>query len=250
MATWVALSSEEPKKAEKWMAAALERGRDDPEVLGMLGNLLRGKSTSKKLAKLALKAARRHVEIAPDASDAHFGLARALASEKSGGKETSQHVEKAIELASEDAPMLNQIAWTLLTEAPFAGSFAKLALRAAEKSNALTDGEDPSILDTLALAKFETGSKEEAVELEEKALEKVRGANANPRVLAEFEERLESFREGKSPVAVDDDDGRDDIGRDDDGDDDDEIGDDDDDDDRDDGDDGDDDDGADDGDDR
>jgi hypothetical protein len=96
----------------------------------------------------------------------------------------------------EDARALNEFAWSLLTEDPFAGRFARLARRASERSNELTHFGEWRYLDTLALAEFESGAVEEAIAHQEKALELARreGDDEGARSVAG---RLERFRAGR-----------------------------------------------------
>ncbi len=74
---------------------------------------------------------------------------------------------KAVE---RDANELNRIAWTILTEKRYGGAYADIASRFSTRSNELTDYRNWAYLDTLALAKFETGDAEAAVEFEKKAI--------------------------------------------------------------------------------
>ena len=68
------------------------------------------------------------------------------------------------------ARTLNNVAWDLLTEDQYAGQHAELALKLSQRSNELTDFSAWAYVDTLALAKFQTGDAQAAVELEKKAL--------------------------------------------------------------------------------
>jgi len=72
---------------------------------------------------------------------------------------------------TEEPESLNDMAWDLLTEESQKGQFTPVALAAAEKANKLTEGKNWQILDTLALAKFESGAIAEAVELQRRAVE-------------------------------------------------------------------------------
>jgi hypothetical protein len=104
--------------------------------------------------------------------------------------------EKVLEKIRESAEDLNQFAWAMLTDEPFKGSFSDLALKAAMEADKLSEGKDWQIVDTLALAKFETGAAEEAVELEKKAIKLAREAGADARAIAQMEKALKKF-EGK-----------------------------------------------------
>ena len=76
-----------------------------------------------------------------------------------------------IERAAEDADLLNDLAWRLLTEKETRGKFNELALAAAEKCHLVSGGNNWMYLDTLALIKFATGSVAESIELEKRAIE-------------------------------------------------------------------------------
>jgi len=73
-------------------------------------------------------------------------------------------------LVRDDARALNNFAWTLLTEEPFAGRFDDLALAYAQASCEASDMGVWQYLDTLALAQFRAGAVREAIALEERAL--------------------------------------------------------------------------------
>jgi len=71
----------------------------------------------------------------------------------------------------DDANALNSSAWALLTEGQFGDEYAELALKLAQRANELTDFTNWMYLDTLALARFETGDPQGAVAMERKAIE-------------------------------------------------------------------------------
>lgn len=91
-----------------------------------------------------------------------------------------------------DAGMLNDLSWTILTDEEIQARDLELALAAAEAANRATEGEDPGILDTYAKALFDTGKTREAIEAQEKA---VRLAGDNKRMKAELEERLQEYKQ-------------------------------------------------------
>jgi len=98
-----------------------------------------------------------------------------------------------LEKAADNADLLNELSWTLLTEEGLAGKFNALALAAAEQCHKVSEGKNWMYLDTLALAKFENGAAAEAVELEKKAIELCDLEPAKPQLkeaLARFEQEL------------------------------------------------------------
>lgn len=70
----------------------------------------------------------------------------------------------------DDAQMLNQIAWLILTTEGVEKRDFKLATTAAERAVEVSKGKDAAILDTLAKAYFDGGNKAKAVETQKKAV--------------------------------------------------------------------------------
>ncbi len=71
-----------------------------------------------------------------------------------------------------DAPlkMLNSFAWTILTKVGKEERDLGLALRIAAKGVIVTESKDPAVMDTYALALFESGQVDEAVRYQKKAM--------------------------------------------------------------------------------
>ncbi len=79
--------------------------------------------------------------------------------------------EKVFEAVRDNATLLNNYAWALLTEEEkFGDDYVGLALKLSQHSNELTEHGNWMFVDTLALALFKTGDAGEAVEMEKKAL--------------------------------------------------------------------------------
>ena len=100
--------------------------------------------------------------------------------------------EKLVERATKDeAQGLNAIAWTIIdpssTKKASKADIA-LALKAAMRANAFTDGENGAILDTLAKAYFDSGEKAKALETQEKAIKQMPEGDKG------MKERLEQYR--------------------------------------------------------
>lgn len=71
-----------------------------------------------------------------------------------------------------DAPqVLNQVAWTVLTNPRIEQRDIGFAIRAAERACEVTEWENSDIMDTLARGYFMDGQIDEAIELQEKAIE-------------------------------------------------------------------------------
>jgi hypothetical protein len=90
--------------------------------------------------------------------------------------------------------LMNGFAWEILTGKGIVARDLKLALTAAAAANEASDGDDPAVLDTFALALFENGHKKEAVAVQTKALEFARANGSGEAMIAEFEGRLERFQ--------------------------------------------------------
>ena len=94
---------------------------------------------------------------------------------------------------------LNQFAWVIVApNAPKADAAAvKLALKAAQQADALTQGKDPGIADTLARAYFDAGSPAKALQTQERAVRLFKGTPAenDPGVRA----RLEQYQKAVKP---------------------------------------------------
>lgn len=88
------------------------------------------------------------------------------------------------------AKTLNNVAWELLTEDEYAGKHAELALTLSQRSNELTDFINWAYVDTLALAKFQTGDAQAAIELEKTALDLCNDRGQKPAL----EEALARFK--------------------------------------------------------
>ena len=98
------------------------------------------------------------------------------------------------EAMDRDANGLNTLAWALLTEKRYDGQYDGLALRMARRSNDLSKHRNWAYLDTLALAEFRAGNVEEAIRLEQQAIDLCKHADGGG--LAELEAALERFRGG------------------------------------------------------
>ncbi len=105
--------------------------------------------------------------------DAKFN---ALAVGKKDHEAALKVAEQILSVNDDDSNQLNIFAWTVLTESQYEGKYAEVAMRAALRSNELTKFKNWAFLDTLALAKFETGDVAGAIEFEKKAIALAKGA--------------------------------------------------------------------------
>lgn len=93
-----------------------------------------------------------------------------------------------------DAMMLNTIAWTILDDEAIEKRDPKTALNLAKRASEFTGNKDGMILDTLALAYFETGDVTKAVETQRKAVEAAQGdSRMDEDTMDEIKGRLEKF---------------------------------------------------------
>jgi len=117
--------------------------------------------------------------------------------EKIRGGAAMQEARAVIEKWIDQAPaeLLNGLSWEILTEVEENRRDKELALKAAEKANALTEGKNASILDTYALALFQNGKTAEAIAAQEKALELVKGDAASE---ADMQKRLARYKAAAS----------------------------------------------------
>jgi thiol-disulfide isomerase/thioredoxin len=87
----------------------------------------------------------------------------------------ARQVGQAVVPRDELAERLDGYAWQMMDDPTFGGRFTALALAAAKRANELTNGRNPSILDTLARAHFEAGQVDQAVELAKQAVDQAEG---------------------------------------------------------------------------
>lgn len=69
-----------------------------------------------------------------------------------------------------DSDALNDISWFILDTSGLPKRDLELAQKFAERANTLTNGKDPSVMDTLARAYFMRGEVDKAIELQNKAI--------------------------------------------------------------------------------
>ena len=110
-------------------------------------------------------------------------------------EETRPIAEKLIEAGHPEA--LNALAWEILSNRNQSSRDLEIAMKAAEKANTQTNGENPMVLDTCALALFENGKVEEAVAAQEKAIALAAG---NERMAADMKTRLDQFKAALAPA--------------------------------------------------
>lgn len=116
-----------------------------------------------------------------------------LVSKDRSPEKAKQIGEKAYECMKDDAQGLNLLAWQILTDQQITNRDFAFALRLASRADELTDHEDAAILDTLALAQFENGQTDLAIETQKRAI----SICENSHWKKEFESRLRRFEEAR-----------------------------------------------------
>jgi thiol-disulfide isomerase/thioredoxin len=93
-----------------------------------------------------------------------------------------------------DAMVLNDFAWRVLTDEKVKSRDRKLALRVAKAAYDGCEGQDAMIVDTYALALWDTGSQQEAITLQRKAIQ-LATERGNEGLLAELQQRLSRYEQ-------------------------------------------------------
>jgi thiol-disulfide isomerase/thioredoxin len=121
-----------------------------------------------------------------------LGLQKYLLMSQTGDEAASTYGAKLVDgVLKDEAEALNQLAWAIVDPASKREASRrdyKLARKAAIRADELTHGENGPILDTLAIALFETGDTAKALEAQEKAVKLMGDSDAG------VKERLEKYR--------------------------------------------------------
>ena len=127
------------------------------------------------------------IEEMPEDQNLRMMKFQALASTGDGGAyDIAWDILKA---NRDNAMMMNSIAWFVLDDANVKNRDLEFAMAAAKAADAASGGNDPAILDTLARAYFEKGDLDMAIEIQQKAVDRVEGPGA-----AQFVETLEKYK--------------------------------------------------------
>jgi tetratricopeptide (TPR) repeat protein len=134
------------------------------------------------------------LEIKPDDPGAHNNLGNALRQE-GRADEAIAHFQQALQLAPTDPSVQNNLAWLLATCPKASLRNGNKAVELARQANALTGGENPTILNTLAAAFAEAGRFSEAVETAQRAL-RLAGAQSNTNLAGALQFEMSLYQEG------------------------------------------------------
>jgi len=178
---------------KKAAAEAAEMGKNQAKLMELsqkLGSAMQGKkfdeaeSTLNEIEKLLPEAQREGLAFA------RFGIVVA----KGDAKGASEAATKLLAKNGDNAMMLNQLAWTMLTSKdlkdPDTGVIEKIAVQASKAAQ----DKDASILDTLARAYWVNGKKDKAVETQAAAVKLAPEEQRD-----QLKKSLESYKEGKLP---------------------------------------------------
>ncbi len=118
---------------------------------------------------------------------------------KTAGQKDAESIGSRI-IQDADAQTLNAFAWEILVRVEQPKRDFGLAVQAAEKANQLTDGKNPAVLDTYAMALFESALHriQQAVQLQQKA---VTLTADNPMVQAGMKKTLEKYNSAAEKIA-------------------------------------------------
>ena len=141
------------------------------------------------------------VEIKPDYADAQLNLVEAhmnlgnILGQQGRMDEAMIHYQKALQIEPADPEVQNNLAWLLATCPQASLRNGNKAVELARQANALTGGENPAILHTLAAAFAEAGRFAEAVETAQRAL-RLAGAQSNTKLAGQLELELKLYQAG------------------------------------------------------
>jgi len=169
---------------------------DDAPSLARLANALATPELEGRCGALALEAIDAALAAEPQEPAHEQTKFRILALCQKDLKAAAAAAAYAIEKGGENASFLNNLAWSMLTDEGLAGHFNAQALEAAQRCHELSEGKNWMFLDTLALAKFETGAVAEAVELETKSIEMAKEKGVTGASMTDLEEALKRFKGG------------------------------------------------------
>jgi tetratricopeptide (TPR) repeat protein len=121
------------------------------------------------------------VQIDPTLASAHRNLGTLLLG-KGAVDEAIPHYQKALEIQPTNVVILNNLAWILATCPKASLRSGAKALELAQRAEQLSEGRNPSVLETLAAAYAEAGRFPEAVTSARQALELAATQNNNTQV--------------------------------------------------------------------
>jgi thiol-disulfide isomerase/thioredoxin len=104
--------------------------------------------------------------------------------------------EQMSETQKDNAEFQNMLAWRLVSDKTIENPDLALAEKFALRANDATQGKNANVLDTLARVRYLQGKKEEAIKLQEKAVELAEGP-----LQQNLKKSLESYKKDELPAA-------------------------------------------------
>jgi tetratricopeptide (TPR) repeat protein len=142
----------------------------------------------------AISSFQKALEIIPDDASVHLNLGNALL-QKGRADEAITQFQKALQIKPDYAKAQNDLAWLLATWPEASLRDGNKAVELAQQANALTGGENPLILHTLAAAFAEAGRFSEALETAQRALQ-LAGAQSNTGLAGQLQSELKLYQAG------------------------------------------------------
>jgi tetratricopeptide (TPR) repeat protein len=187
-----ALQSEgRQQEAIPYLRRSVELSPDNPYARNNLAVALESQGELSE----AIRHLRHAIRVDAEFADGHKNLGSTLA-EVGQGEEALRHLLEAARLEPESPEPLNNAAWYLATDPASSSSEREEAIRLAKRAAALTAGDHPTVLDTLAAAYAATGRFEDAMAAAERALAAAL-RDGDSQFGAEIHDRLELYRQGR-----------------------------------------------------
>ena len=124
------------------------------QALNQLGGILAARGRVAEAVPYLSKAA----ALSPDDANVHYRLAAALLLAGGHEREAITHLESAMRLAPSWPTPANALAWQLATSPDAGVREPARAVEVASRAVAMTNGEDPLVLDTMAAAQAAAGN--------------------------------------------------------------------------------------------
>ena len=135
------------------------------------------------------------LKTSPDMDQLHIRLANVLL-QKGEFDRAMSHYERSLELNPNNLPLCNQVAWRLATSPNSSERSGSRALELAQGLNAVTQGKEPAILQTLAAAYAEAGQFTQAISNAQQAL-LLASAAGNGRLAFQIKNQNDSYQAGQ-----------------------------------------------------
>jgi tetratricopeptide (TPR) repeat protein len=187
-----ALQSEgRQQEAIPYLRRSVELSPDNPYARNNLAVALESQGQLTE----AIRHLRHAIRVDDDFADGHKNLGSALA-QVGRREEALRHLMEAARLEPESPEPLNNAAWYLATDPDATPRERDEAIRLAKRAAALTAGDNPIVLDTLAAAYAAAGRFEDAAATAKRALAGAR-REGDTQFTAEIRERIELYRHGQ-----------------------------------------------------